>query len=142
MVFELIQILERARETELLREPPRDRQADRLAPARVRAAGIRPETRPEHLAQSALLEQELVVAIEDEDRERAMQDTLAHMAIGLGLEADLAILIVDEDQLLACVRDDLVTRHSNPLRVAPAWPGSRRRESRSRRFRCPRRRWR
>src|SRR5688500_12293041 len=125
LVLELVEKLERAGEAELLLQAARDGVCHRFAAARMRAAGIRPVTGPEHLALAALLQQQLVLAIEDEDRERAVQHAVAQMAIGLAFEADLAIVVVDEDQLLACVRDVLFTRHSNRLRDARAWPGIR-----------------
>src|SRR5688572_27717 len=130
LILELVEILERTREAELLLQAACHGIRHGFAAARMRAAGIRPVPRPEHLALAALLQQQLVVAIEDEDRERTVQRALARMAIGLALEADLAIMVVDENQLLACVRDDLFTRHSNRLRDGRSWPGTRRPGSR------------
>src|SRR6185436_2142875 len=125
-----VEILERTRETELLLEAARDGVRHDLAAARMRAAGVRPEARPQHLARAALLQQQLVLCVEDEDRERTVQRALAGMAIGFALEAYLAIVVVDENQLLACVRDDLFTRHSNRLRDRRTLPESRPPESR------------
>src|SRR5690606_29206141 len=111
VVLELVQELERTREPELLLEPARNRLLHLLAPARVRAARVRPVVRPERLGRSALLQQKLVVAVEHEDRERAMQHARARVAVALRLSADLPIELVDEDQLLRFVGYDLVTRH-------------------------------
>jgi len=40
-----------------------------------------------------------------------MQDARARVTIALRLEAELAILVVDQDQLLVHVGDDFLTRH-------------------------------
>src|SRR5262245_14899287 len=101
LVFELVEILERTAEPELLLQPTRDGIRHRFAAARMRAARVRPVAGPQHLARAALLQQQLVVAIENEDRERAMQHSEAGVAIGLAFVADLAIVVVDENQLLA-----------------------------------------
>jgi hypothetical protein len=130
VVLELVEVLERTGEAELLLKAARDRLGHVLAAARMRATRVRPIARPQHLARRPLLQQQLIGGIEDEDRERTVQQPSARMGIGFSLEADLAVEVVDQDQLLACVRDDLFTRHSNPLRGAPATPGSRPRESR------------
>src|SRR5690606_9312033 len=60
VVLELVQALKRTREPELLLEPARNRLLQLLAPARVRAARVRPVVRPERLGRSALLQQMLV----------------------------------------------------------------------------------
>src|SRR5690606_18472379 len=77
----------------------------------MRAARVRPVVRPERLRRGALLQQQLVVAVEHEDRERAMQHAVADVTFGLRLAADFPIELVDEDQRLPVVRYDFVTSH-------------------------------
>src|SRR5690606_28351093 len=85
VILELVQKLERTREPELLLEPPDHGLLHRFAVARMRAARVRPVVRPERLRRGALLQQQLVVAVEHEDRERAMQHAVADVTFGLRL---------------------------------------------------------
>src|SRR5690606_41115726 len=91
VILELVQELERAREPELLLEPPRDRLLHRLPAARMRAARVRPIVRPERLVGAPLLQQQLVRAVEHEDRERAVQRAGAGKASALRPAADHAL---------------------------------------------------
>src|SRR5690606_1848627 len=138
VVLELVEELERAREAELLLEPPRQRVLHRLAPARVRAARVRPVVRPERLRRRALLQQQLVAAVEDEDRECTVQHARAGMTLALRLRADLPIELIDEDKLLVLVGYDFVTHHLLEPPRSRASPEIPRPVSRSPQIRTPR----
>ncbi len=64
------------------------------------AAAVRPVQRPKRLLLAALLEQELTFVVEQEHRERAMQQACAFVAFGFGAGPDLAVVLVDENQRL------------------------------------------
>src|SRR5258708_25441086 len=62
------------------------------------AAAVRPVQRPQTLRRRALLQQQLTVAVENEQRERPMQDAPAVMALGLAEVSYFAVGFIYEDE--------------------------------------------
>jgi hypothetical protein len=66
--------------------------------ARVAAAAVRPKPRPEALRLRPLLNQQFAIAIEDQERERAVQDPATLMAAPLAQFAQASIVRIDQDE--------------------------------------------
>src|ERR1700720_1452313 len=99
-VGELEQEFQLCPQTEFLAQAAMDGVVHALPTARMRAAGVGPVARPQALALRALLQKQFARGIEHEQRERAVQWADAEVRIGLRQEADLAVLAVDQNQLL------------------------------------------
>ncbi len=84
---------------ELLLQPACGRIERGLARARMAAAGVRPESAEVVLRERAPLEQQFVDAVEDQDRERAVEPAAVLMGAEFLLDADLLIELVDENDL-------------------------------------------
>src|SRR5579862_6804427 len=71
-----------------------------LAVTRMAAAAVRPVERPELLARAALLQQELIVLIKNEQREGAVQGASARVAGCFVEMPDFSIRLVYQNQLV------------------------------------------
>ena len=85
---------------EFLPQPPAGSVVECLAPTGMPAAGVGPEAAEVVLRRGALLEQEFAAGTEEHDREGPVQEATVAVSGELLGEADLAILLVDEDDLL------------------------------------------
>lgn len=108
-IAELEDELRRNRKPQLLFGAPDDGIIKGFAVARMRTAGVGPVGRPEPFIGVAPLQQRLAVRVEDEQRERAMQQPVAVVAGRLVESSDLPILFVNQDQRFVFSRDDLVS---------------------------------
>ena len=73
LIFELEQEFERAGQAEFLHQPTVDGARHTLAGTRMAAAAVRPVQRPQLLARTPLLQQQLIVVVENEQREGTVQ---------------------------------------------------------------------
>ena len=86
-----------------------NRDVDVFAGARVAAAAVRPEVRPQAFRRMALMDQQRAVAIEHEQRERPMQNACAVVARRTSTPCpSRGRAAVDEDQPLVLRRNDMV----------------------------------
>src|SRR6266568_415119 len=86
-------------DAELLMQPPAGRRDRALARTRMAAAGVRPQSARVIFLAVALLQHDLSLRISEEDREGAMQETLAVDQV-LAVGADGMVAFVNQDQLL------------------------------------------
>src|SRR6202034_806700 len=100
LILELKEEMQRAGEAELLAQPAVDGGLHGLTTPRMAAAAVRPVQRPEPLGGGALLQQQLLPAVEDQQRKGAVQDTLTGMAARLVQVSQFAIGAVHENQRL------------------------------------------
>src|SRR5579863_6687345 len=91
LILELEQELQRALEPELLIQAPVDRRLHAFGPPRMAAATVRPIVRPQPLPRRATLQQQIAAVVENEQRERTMQNTPSFMATRLAQVAHLLI---------------------------------------------------
>jgi hypothetical protein len=68
-------------------------------------AGVRPVARPHPFALRALLNEELARRIEQQHRERAVQRSATEVGVGLRHDTDLAVVAVDQNELIVVARD-------------------------------------
>src|SRR6185437_6439494 len=94
--------LQLAIDAEFLAQPPPRRRRDRLAGARMRAAGVGPQAAGVIFAERPLLQQHAPARIKDADRNRAMSEA-PRMGVDLRREADLAVLLIDQNDSLVAV---------------------------------------
>src|SRR5690606_17141469 len=110
VIDELVDELEFRGHAELLLEPAMYGFIHLLARARMRAAGVGPVARPQPLLGAALLQQQLALLVEDEQRERPVQHAGGIVRLGLADGADLVVVLVDKHQQLAVIGNGFVTR--------------------------------
>src|SRR3954464_7249023 len=91
---------QRRRDTKFFAEPPARRRGRALARTRMAATGVRPQAAGVIFAAVALLQKNPAALIDDEDRERAVEEAGA-MHVHLAAGADGTIALVDENQWLA-----------------------------------------
>src|SRR6185437_7577461 len=104
LVLKLEQKVQRTLEAQLLVQPPASGLLHGLRPPRMAAATVRPVVRPQPLAARAALQQQLAAVVENEQRERAMQDTPPFVAARLAHIAHLPVGLVHQDERLGLGR--------------------------------------
>src|SRR2546429_1294058 len=100
LVLEFEQEVQWTTHPQLLAQAAVNRRLQALGAPRMTAAAVRPVKRPQPLRGGPLLQQQLANFVEDQQRERPVQDAPARVALRPAEMADLAVGIVHEDQRL------------------------------------------
>src|SRR5205807_197304 len=100
VVLEFEQEVQRTTHPQLLAQAAVNRRLQALGAPRMTAAAVRPVKRPQPLRGGPLLQQQLASFVEDQQRERPVQDAPTRVALRPAEMADLAVGIVHEDQRL------------------------------------------
>src|SRR5580700_2233344 len=104
-ILEFEQEMQRTTQAKLLLQTAVDRRLHSLGPTRMAAATVRPVQRPEPLGRRALLQQQLAVSIEDQQRKGAMQNAVTTMTLSLAQVADFAVGFIHQDEQFGLWRD-------------------------------------
>src|SRR5690348_14001793 len=104
LILELEKEMQRTGEPQLLVQPPVDGRFHGLGPPRVAAATVRPVMRPQPFHRRATLQQQLPAVVENEQRERAVQDTSSLVAARLAQIAHLPVRLVHQNERLGLRR--------------------------------------
>src|SRR6476469_2463729 len=121
LVLEFEQECQLRAQAEFLVQAASDGVVHLLAPAWMRAAGVRPVARPESFAHRTLLYEQFTRRVEHDHREGAVQRSTATMHSRLCHDAELPVIGVDQNQLLVVAGDNSIMGFQVWQAAPPSW---------------------